>query len=221
MCRESNKWWGEWLSVWLLSLVSTLVSFRERGGCWGKLIYQGHHHCIDSTTRWDQKTFEILLCKLRIESSQDLWGIFQMFWRAKFWTSKVILIYVLEMISFKLVGSNLVPLCRQSFSMAMANQLHLLFKRKTYPFNVDLIQWDRKHLCFIIASLWWSIVTFLLISLDRAGFSKPGGKSGQFIFWQFFSNGRSLRLVNFYSPSVFVLSAISFGLWSHRIEGQG
>ena len=68
---------------------------------------------------------------------------------------------MLEMISFKLVGSNLVPLCRQSFSMAMANQLHLLFKRKTKPFN-------RKHLCFINASIWfshwWSIVTFLLIS---------------------------------------------------------
>ena len=101
--------------------------------------------------------------------SQDLWGIFQMFRRAKFWISKVTLIFILEMmISFKLVGSNLVPLCRQSFSMAMANQLHLLFKRKTKPFNADLIQWDRKHLCFINASIWfshwWSIVTFLLIS---------------------------------------------------------
>jgi hypothetical protein len=69
----------------------------------------------------------------------------------------VILIYILEMISFKLVGSNLVPLCRQSFSMAMANQLHLLFKRKTKPFNVDVIQWDRKHLCFITASIWFHI----------------------------------------------------------------
>ena len=59
-----------------------------------------------------------------------------MFRRAKFLISKVILIYILEMmIFFKLVGSNLVPLCRQSFSMAMANQLHLLFKRKTKPFN--------------------------------------------------------------------------------------
>ena len=97
-----------------------------------------------------------------------------MFRRAKFWISKVILIHILEMmISFKLVGSNLVPLCRQSFSMAMANQLHLLFKRKTKPFEMylDLIQWDRKHLCFINASIWfshwWSIVTFLLISCKQ------------------------------------------------------
>ena len=48
-------------------------------------------------------------------------------------------IWILKMISFKLIGSNLVPLCRQFFSLAVANHLRLLFKRKTKTFNVDLI----------------------------------------------------------------------------------
>ena len=48
----------------------------------------------------------------------------------------------------------------------------LAFQKKNKAIrNVDLIQWDRKHLCFINASIWfshwWSIVTFLLISCKQ------------------------------------------------------
>jgi hypothetical protein len=158
MCRESNKWWGEWLSVWLLSLVSTLVSFRERGGCWGKLIYQGHHHCIDSTPQWGQNILEsgFYGSKIIFTWPKEDFVLFLNF-------EVNLNLYVRDDI-FRLIGSNLVPLCRQSFSMAMANQLCLLFKRKTKPFNVDLIQREL-HWLFINAPFWF-LKSIVSISSD-------------------------------------------------------
>ena len=48
---------------------------------------------------------------------------------------------MLRMIFFQLIGSHLVPLCRQSFSMPMANQLRLPLKIKTKPFNQSSIDY--------------------------------------------------------------------------------
>ena len=175
MCRESNKWWGEWLSVWLLSLVSTLVSFRERGGCWGKLIYQGHHHCIDSTPHWGQKTFGILLCKLRIEQFCIFyWSFHRNLSRSLRNLSNVSKSKVLNFqgnLNFYFGDDDIYqtrwfksgPVVQTVLFYGHGQSVTLAFQKKN-----KAVQWDRKHLCFINASIWfshwWSIVTFLLIS---------------------------------------------------------
>ena len=59
---------------------------------------------------------------------------------------------------------------------------------------------------------WDFKLTPLSKSRHQLVFQNQGKK---FIFWQFFSSGRSLRLMNVYSPSsVFVLLDISLGQWS-------
>ena len=148
------------------------MSFRERGGCWGKLIYQGHHHCIDSTPHWGQKTFGILLCKLRIEKfCIFLWSFHRSPSRSLRNLSNVskskvfnfqgnlnLYFGVDDIFQTRWFKSG--PVVQTVLFYGHGQSVTLAFQKKN-----KAVQWDRKHLCFINASIWfshwWSIVTFL------------------------------------------------------------